>query len=420
MVIFDLDGTLYRTHETSLPPLYETCRKYNLTLNPEDERVLLFTTNDTLLDRIAPDMSQEQREQFKRDIHIREIEAIKEKGRLFDGIKNLLSDLSSDKIDMAICGMGSKEYIETVLARCNIAQYFKYVYPSVKGLTKSQRLKELLYESKLKSDECIFVGDSVTDMTAADDNGIPFIGINWGYGAKEISEYDAIAGNISQLKSFIYLFSVFSKVGRDIKSLDTPIIIGVNGVDTSGKTEFSIGLQRFLEHRGFHTQMIHLDDFHNQRYVRMKDNSPEGYISNAFDMKTLEKLLDEIKAGPIDRKINLLDLDSDTYTNMQHYKTTGKSVVILEGTMLYRPPLDSLFTYKIFLDISFDEVLRRAIIRDVPKYGKDFLQKYIDRYIPAQKIYLDRFHAKENSHLIIDNNDFGKPIIVQNNNVITS
>ena len=69
------------------------CRKYNLTLKPEDERVLLFTTTDTLLDRIAPDMSYEQREQFKRDIHLREIEAVKEKGRLFDGIVDLLSAL---------------------------------------------------------------------------------------------------------------------------------------------------------------------------------------------------------------------------------------------------------------------------------------------------------------------------------------
>ena len=54
--------------------------------------------------------------------------------------------------------------------------------------------------------------------------------------------------------------------------------------------------------------------------------------------------------------------------------------------LLFRPPLDKLFDYKIFLDISFQEVLRRAAKRDVPKYGDAILDRYKQRYIPAQQI----------------------------------
>jgi uridine kinase len=82
----------------------------------------------------------------------------------------------------------------------------------------------------------------------------------------------------------------------------------------------------------------------------------------------------------------------------------------VEGVLLYRPPIDNLIDYKVFLDISFDEVFRRAVARDVPKYGEEFLQKYIKRYIPAQKIYLKQFSPKEKCHLIIDNNNFKRPL----------
>jgi phosphoglycolate phosphatase-like HAD superfamily hydrolase len=58
IIIFDLDGTLYRTHETCLPPLYELCKENNISLGEEDERFLLYTTAPALLDRVAPNMTR--------------------------------------------------------------------------------------------------------------------------------------------------------------------------------------------------------------------------------------------------------------------------------------------------------------------------------------------------------------------------
>ena len=109
--------------------------------------------------------------------------------------------------------------------------------------------------------------------------------------------------------------------------------------------------------------------------------------------------------------VDLLDLDADTYTNEKTFQANDNTVIIVEGVLLYREPLDEYFDYRIFLDISFDEVLRRAQERDVPKYGEAFLQRYVDRYIPAQKIYLNEYSPKEKCQLIIDNNDFTKPVV---------
>ena len=34
-------------------------------------------------------------------------------------------------------------------------------------------------------------------------------------------------------------------------------------------------------------------------------------------------------------------------------------MIIVEGTLLFRPPVDKLLDYRVFLDVEFDEILRR-------------------------------------------------------------
>ena len=411
MIFFDLDGTLYRTHETCLPPLYSLCRSYGLNLTKEDESFLLYTTADALLNRIAPDMPKEHREKFKYDLKWMEIEAVKERGRLFDGVADMLSALYEKGTPLAICGMGSKEYIDCVLDRCRIRHYFDAILHRIEGKTKSQVLSEFLANEKLAPEDCLMIGDSATDFTAAKDNKISFIGVSYGFGAEEIQNDATMIDNPSQILGEIFRTQIYAQIENDIRRLSKPIVIGVNGVDTSGKTYFATGLNRYLGAKGFDAQLIHLDDFHNPRTIRGKDASPQGYIEYAFNLPQFQSLITEIKSQPTDKDITVLDLDTDTYAKKMHVKTTADSVIIVEGVLLYRPPIKDLFDYKVFLDIDFDEVLRRANERDVPKYGADFIDRYIQRYIPAQKIYLNVFRPKETCDLLIDNNNYNKPLI---------
>jgi uridine kinase len=83
--------------------------------------------------------------------------------------------------------------------------------------------------------------------------------------------------------------------------------------------------------------------------------------------------------------------------------------VILEGVLLYREPINEYFDCRIFLDISFEEVIKRASLRDVPKYGTKFLEKYKQKYIPIQQWYLEKYKPKEISNCVIDNADYNCP-----------
>ena len=210
IIIFDLDGTLYRTHETGLPTFREICDRHNILLTRERENYMLYTTTDSFLRKYAQDMTTRQRDEFKDEFKWREIAAVKEHGRLFKGIREMLATLAKDGHEMVICGMGSKEYIETVLEHCAITGYFRAAYHRIEGLSKAQVVKTILSDMNLDSNQCLMVGDSITDITAARENGIPFIGVSYGYGADDVSDADALVDSVEQLQAEIYRHIVFT------------------------------------------------------------------------------------------------------------------------------------------------------------------------------------------------------------------
>ncbi|HEX3078382.1 MAG TPA: hypothetical protein VHQ24_16115, partial [Lachnospiraceae bacterium] len=89
------------------------------------------------------------------------------------------------------------------------------------------------------------------------------------------------------------------------------------------------------------------------------------------------------------------------------------TILLIEGVLLFREPLLSYLEGKVFLNISFEEVMSRALLRDVPKYGETFLQKYTKKYIPIQKRYLLEHNPEQNSDIVIDNEDFLKPRVLR-------
>lgn len=191
-------------------------------------------------------------------------------------------------------------------------------------------------------------------------------------------------------------------------------ILGINGVDCSGKTTFTANYAEYLTSIGVKNTIIHIDDYHNPRKMRSQgENEIDSYYENAFNYT---QLIDEVfkplrDIGSIDKSVLCLNLDTDKYENVLHYLIDSETVVLVEGVLLFRPPLIDYIDGKIFLHVSFDEVIKRATARDVPKYGESFLNKYKNKYIPIQTRYLSEFEPHTNCDIFIDNNDYENPKI---------
>lgn len=215
----------------------------------------------------------------------------------------------------------------------------------------------------------------------------------------------------------LLVYSNITKFIKTYKSNKRPIIIGINGIDASGKTHFAIDLAKELERLKYEVCLIHIDDFHNPKLKRMEGTDErQAYISNAFNFSLLkDEILEILRSGNVlDTKLTLLDLVSDKFSNIKHYKASKETIVLIEGVLLFREPIDEYFDYRIFLDINFEKMLDRATIRD-NDIMDDVRKKYLEKYIPIQKWYIEKYEVRQRSDLIIDNNNYNFPRITKTN-----
>ena len=85
----------------------------------------------------------------------------------------------------------------------------------------------------------------------------------------------------------------------------------------------------------------------------------------------------------------------------------------LMACFFFRHEIEQHWDLKIFVDISFQTSLQRALERDLYLYGeeKEILRRYQERYIPGQKLYFEVEKPKAKADIIVDNNDFTNPFI---------
>lgn len=210
--------------------------------------------------------------------------------------------------------------------------------------------------------------------------------------------------------------AIYSHIYGQVKNLSRPLVIGINGAYTSGKTVFTEGFAQYLTKQGVKTQTIHYDDFHHPfSSIHWTDDTEiDVFFDSAFDAEKLEAtLLRPLKTyGFVDKDVLCVNLGTNQLTNLIHFSIDDTTIVLLEGVLLFRPPLLEYLDYRIFLDVSFDEILRRGRRRDAPKFGEGIMEKYVTRYIPVHKKYLSECEPQKCSDMVVDNNDYGAPSIV--------
>lgn len=407
LVIFDLDGTLFQTAYCDVNAVDKLFKE--LALPKVNEEIIIRNIGKSTTDFLRSILPPYIKENDVYD-RFRELErtAVKEEGILFPGIEEMLQQLKLKGHTLYVCSTGSMEYIELVLKKTGIRQYFDKVYSAKSFPSKTAAVNEIIS----CNESAVIVGDTISDIEAGNKNSIPSIGVLYGYGSKEeVLKSTFTAQSVNNIVYLVKKCDLFFRIKSKLLN-KSKRIIGINGVDTSGKTMFSIDFSKFLLSTGINNVILHIDDFHNPSALRRQgENEIKAYYNNAFNYKQLiNEVLDPLKnQGEINKDVLCLDLDTDKYEKLIHYNIGRDTIVIIEGVLLFRTPVIDYLDGKIFLQITFDEVLRRARLRDVPKYGEGFLQKYIDKYIPIQKLYLDQWKPAEAADMVIDNEDFNAP-----------
>jgi uridine kinase len=197
-----------------------------------------------------------------------------------------------------------------------------------------------------------------------------------------------------------------------------PILVAIDGIDRAGKTVFADDLVGFIKDSGRSVIRASLDDFHNPRDFRYQRgrNSPEGYYFDSFNYKALFQYLLNPLGPNGDRKYKskVFDFVNDEWVKMEPMIASNDSILLFDGIFLLRPELEETWNLAIYLEISYDESIKRAIESD-EGVSSEKSELYQSRYIPGQKLYHIHVGPKRKADIIVDNNDPENPVITKVN-----
>jgi len=417
LLVFDLDGTLFQSSKSNFECIKNTLSGMGLQIPLSEKKVAnhLGETSEQFYKNILPPRKSALWKEIQANVRKEYYPSISRHGRLFPGVSETLATLKRRGYKLALYSNCSVDYFNAATKALNFKRYFDYAECTQQNnLTKIAMIKKIA--SRFSNQKVAVIGDRANDFEAARKNKALSIGALYGYAKNEASKADITIKNFAELTAIfdrrLSIFEEMLSAIRKRKQRGRAFVVGITGIDTSGKTLFAEAFSNFLKSRKCRVQAINLDDFHNPRKIRYSGKEEaDNYYNKSFDYATIvKKLLMPIhQRKRFTTKLQILNLHTNKYNSKKRYAIDANTIVVFEGVFLLRKEIAPYIDYKVFLEIPLMESKRRANARDVPIYGKDVLRKYDTKYLPAQKRYLRQFPPSKIADMIIDNHNWECP-----------
>lgn len=189
-VFFDLDGTLVDSAQDLTIALQNTFKV--LGLKPHSElKIRQWVGNgvDKLLHRALTNDMQGEAEKEKFELaraifHEAYINQIGLNSKIFKGVLITLKKLKKENIKLACITNKDRIYTEVLLAEKKLTKYFDVVICGDDVKKKKPHAMPLIVAAEkiqVNLDHCIMVGDSTSDVLAANAAKIPVVCVSYGY-----------------------------------------------------------------------------------------------------------------------------------------------------------------------------------------------------------------------------------------------
>ena len=173
------------------------------------------------------------------------------------------------------------------------------------------------------------------------------------------------------------------------RSISQSFVVGINGIDCSGKTTFAKSVSKYFTHHKIENDHLDIDNFNNPA---IESETYKSFVSGSWGKKDLNKYYELI--------INYSDAIRAVSESQKKYP-----LVILEGIFIYKPQLVDLFDLKIYLDIDISLGRKRFAERRSLKQDKRPFEIYDEIWMLSHIRYESEVHPKRISDLVIDYND---------------
>ena len=189
-IIFDLDGTLWDTTESTYNSVNEIAKRHNLPEVTKETICNVFgCTAREAASQYFPSIDIEKALPFMEEISVIKNRDLKENGAIvYDKVEETLIKLKNDFEFFIVSNSRHKGYIEAFLISSGLEKYFTAYYSTGElNMTKADTILKTIKEYQL--DKFVYVGDTKKDLEATNISKVPFIQAKYGFGKDLNTKY---------------------------------------------------------------------------------------------------------------------------------------------------------------------------------------------------------------------------------------
>ncbi|AZU60990.1 HAD hydrolase-like protein [Neobacillus mesonae] len=211
-IIFDMDGTLFQTNkilELSLEDTFNRLREngfWGQATPIEQYRMIMGVPLRKVWETLLPDHSNEIREQANEFFHERLIGNIKHgNGALYPNAEEVLGNLKAMDCSIFIASNGLIEYLSAIVDFYGLNKWVTETFSiqQINSLDKADLIGMIIKKYNLNN--AAVVGDRISDIKAAKQNGLIAIGCNFDFAQEdELSHADIVIGDLIELKTIVH------------------------------------------------------------------------------------------------------------------------------------------------------------------------------------------------------------------------
>ncbi|CAM5194955.1 Phosphoglycolate phosphatase-like HAD superfamily hydrolase OS=Ureibacillus acetophenoni OX=614649 GN=SAMN05877842_11965 PE=4 SV=1 [Ureibacillus acetophenoni] len=210
-IIFDMDGTLFQTDTILEQSLDETFRQlrslgqWDKETPIEKYREIMGVPLPIVWETLLPQDSSEVREQADSYFQERLVENIRSgNGDLYPNVKEVFSYLNENNWSIYIASNGLVDYLRAIVDFYHLGEWVTETFSiqQINSMNKSDLVRSVIDKYSVTSGAV--VGDRLSDIKAAKDNGLVAIGCRFDFAREEeLAQADFVINDLMELKDVL-------------------------------------------------------------------------------------------------------------------------------------------------------------------------------------------------------------------------
>ncbi len=184
------------------------------------------------------------------------------------------------------------------------------------------------------------------------------------------------------------------------------LLVGVSGIDGSGKGFVGQLLDRELAAQGWKVALIGADPLQNPLTVRLSGTQPARHFYEhvlRWDELFGDVIDPLVAARGVDVEVNAIRTDVDRYYPLR-WRFDDVAIVVLEGIFLFKRALVNRFDVKVWVECTFATALARAQARNQENQPPEVIERDYQRiYHAAQRLHFERDTPRALADVIVVN-----------------